>query len=339
MDDTPPTLLHLRSPDGLSLTLMDQGATWLSCQVPMPDGTRREVLLGCPTPAAYAQQTAYIGATIGRYANRIGLAHITHDGQITPVTPSPGSRHQLHGGPDGFDKRRWTVASANGTEVRFTLESADGDQGFPGVLQTQVLVRLVDGLGIDMEFEARVSAPSPVCLTNHSYFNLDATPGDAREHMLSIAASQYLPVDGDLIPLGELAPVQDTGFDFRQPKTLAQDWLKDPQQAASAGYDHAFLLDPACAQMQAPAAVLQASDGRLALQVHTTLPALQMYGGQFLIGAPARDRGEYAACAGIALEPQFLPDSPNHPEWPQPSCWLQPGQVYQHSIHYRFSAR
>ena len=339
MHDTPPTLLHLRSRDGLSLTLMDLGATWLSCQVPLSNGTRREVLLGCPSPAAYAQQTAYLGATIGRYANRLGQARITHAGQVTPVTPNAGSPHQLHGGPEGFDKRRWTIASSSDTEVRFTLESADGDQGFPGELQTQVVVRLTESLGIDMEFEARVTAPSPVCLTNHSYFNLDAAPGDARAHKLSIAASQYLPVDKELIPLGHLASVQDTGFDFRQPKTLAQDWLKDEQQAAGAGYDHAFLLDPACAHMQVPAAVLQASDDLLSMRVHTTLPSLQMYAGQFLTGVPAREDGAYAACAGIALEPQFLPDSPNHPEWPQPSCWLLPGQVYRHSIHYRFSAR
>jgi aldose 1-epimerase len=337
MYDTAPTLLNLISPEGLRLSLMDQGATWLSCQLPLPDGSHREVLLGCPNPKAYAQQTTYMGATIGRYANRIGHSRISHAGQTWPVTPSAGSQHQLHGGPEGFDKRRWNIASASSTEVCFTLESADGDQGFPGAMQVQVVVRLVEGLGIDMEFEARVSAPSPVCLTNHSYFNLDATHLDARQHGLAIASDQYLPVDGDLIPLGHLAPVQDTGFDFRRSKTPAQDWLQDAQQAASAGYDHAFLLNPACAQMQVPAAVLQSSDKRLAMRIHTTLPSLQMYTGQYLGGVPTREGGHYAACAGIALEPQFLPDSPNHPEWPQPSCWLQPGQVYRHSIHYRFS--
>ncbi|WKB53373.1 galactose-1-epimerase [Eleftheria terrae] len=334
----PHHVLTLRHPDGLELTLMDQGATWLSCKVPCADGQRREVLLGAPDAAAYQAQTAYLGATIGRYANRIGGARISHAGRSWQLTANPGSRHQLHGGPQGFDRRRWQLDGHEPTAACLSLVSEDGDQGYPGRLQARVTYRLADARSIEMEAEAEVSAPSPVCLTQHSYFNLDARHGDVRSHRLRVPAAHYLPVDADLIPLGPLAPVAGSGFDFRQAKTLQQDWLRDEQQQASGGYDHALLIDAAeGAALQHPVAELQAGDGGLAMQLYSTLPALQVYAGQYLGGTPSRDGSPYAACAGIALEPQVLPDSPNHPEWPQPSCWLVPGQTYRQLIRWRFA--
>ena len=335
---SPPHVLRLHRAGGLTLTLMDQGATWLSCRVPMSDGALREVLLGCDTPSSYEQQTAYLGATIGRYANRIGQSRIAHEGRSWTLAANPGSRHHLHGGPQGFDRRRWTIESQSDTAVCFSIDSPDGDQGYPGRLQARVTYRLLGDDTIEMDSEARVSAPSPVCLTNHAYFNLDAEAGDVRSHRLRIAADRYTPVDAELIPLGTLDAVAASGFDFRRSKPLHQDWLCDAQQRAGGGYDHAFLLDTGCADMHAPSAELSASDDSLRLQVTTTLPALQLYAGQFLAGTPARDGGTYANCAGVALEAQFLPDSPNHPEWPQPSCWLLPGDVYRHCIRYRFVA-
>jgi aldose 1-epimerase len=331
-------VLRLRSPRGLALALMDQGATWLSCRVPMPDGASREVLLGCDTPSTYAQQTAYLGATIGRYANRIANSSVAHEGLRFALTPNPGSRHQLHGGPQGFDRRRWAIEEHSDTAVCFSIVSPDGDQGYPGRLQARVTYRLLGDDTIEMTSEATVSMSSPVCLTNHAYFNLDAVHADARSHHLRIAAERYLPVDAELIPLGSLAAVSNTGFDFRQLKSLQQDWLCDEQQHAGAGYDHAFLLDPACADMQFPAAELSASDASLRMRVSTTLPSLQLYTGQFLAGTPSRGGGAYSNYSGVALEPQFLPDSPNHPEWPQSSCWLYPGQTYRHSVRYHFAA-
>lgn len=333
-----PRVIVLRNAAGLALRLMDHGATWLSCEVPMPDGGRREVLLGCATPEDYSRQSAYLGATIGRYANRIGESRIEHGGQAWALTPQPGSRHQLHGGPDGFDRRVWTVEQVSDTAAVFSIVSPEGDQGYPGRLEARVTYRLLDDDSIEMLSEARVDAASPVCLTNHAYFNLDGQPGDVRRHRLQVASDRYLPVDADLLALGGLAPVDGSGFDFRQPKTLAQDWLCDTQQHVAGGYDHAFLLDPACRSMDVSAAELVASDERLRMRVMTTLPALQLYAGQFLGGTPKREGGSYAPCSGVALEPGFLPDSPNHPEWPQPSCWLQPDQTYRHVIRYRFIA-
>ena len=214
----------------------------------------------------------------------------------------------------------------------------DGDQGFPGRLQVQLHLRLRGPLSLEMATEAQVSAPCPVAITQHAYFNLDGHLADARGQSLQLQARQWLPVDDDLIPLGPLADVHGTGFDFRSPKPIARDWARDEVQRAGAGFDHAFLLDEACRDLSVPAARLTSADGRLAMALETTMPALQLYAGQMLRGAAAPTGEPIARGAGIALEPQFLPDSPHHPEWPQPSCWLLPGQVYRHLIRWHFEA-
>lgn len=321
--------IRLRQPGGLALALSTRGATWLSCEVPLPGGAARSVILQRAQMTGDAADQAYVGATIGRYANRIAQARIASNGHTWPLAPNPGSRHQLHGGPGGFHVREWQVDALDDTAVTLSLVSPDGDQGYPGRLDAQVIYSLTDALTIEMEAVARVTARSPMCLTNHAYFNLDGAAGDVRRHHLRVAARRYLPVDEQLIPLGTLLDVHGTGFDFRAPKTLLADWLRDPQQRHGGGYDHAFLLDAGCRDLRAPAAVLVSADGTLAMEIRTTLPALQLYAGQFLRGLPF---------AGVALEPQFLPDSPNHPEWPQPSCWLEPGAVYRHTISYTFVA-
>lgn len=330
--------IHLQHPQGLTLSLSTLGAAWLSCDVPMPDGSRRGVILQRRDPPDAATTKAFLGATIGRYANRIGRGRIAHDGQSWALVTDAGSRHQLHGGPKGFHAREWTIAHVGATSVRLSLVSADGDQGYPGELQAEVTYRLTDAMTIDMEAVATVTAPSPVCLTNHAYFNLDGAIGDVRNHRLELTSDRYLPVDAELIPLGMLADVQGTSFDFREAKTLHTHWNHDDQQRQAGGYDHAFLLEPACAGLQQPAAVLTSTDAALQMRLSTTLPAIQLYGGQFLQGVSSPSGLAYPACAAVALEPQFLPDSPNHSEWPQPSCWLKPGEVYRHTIRYAFQA-
>jgi aldose 1-epimerase len=328
--------LQLQHPSGLSLSLSTFGAAWLSCHVPLTDGSRRGVVLQRPARPDAAIRRAYLGATIGRYANRIGQAHIARGPDAWALQPNPGSRHQLHGGPEGFDQREWTVLQSDATSARLCLVSPHGDQGFPGELRVEVTYRLEDA-AIEMEAVATTTADCPVCITNHAYFNLDGTVGDVKRHRLRIAADQFLPVDPELIPLGRLAEVDGTSFDFRAGKPIEEDWMLDDQQRQAHGYDHAFLLDAACAQMAAPAAELASADGALRMSLSTTLPALQFYAGQLLQGVASPTGTPYPPCAAVALEPQFLPDSPNHPEWPQPSCWLAPGKVYRHVIRYAFS--
>ncbi|WP_024552447.1 galactose-1-epimerase [Franconibacter helveticus 513] len=333
-DGQPYRLSTLRNSAGMVVTLMDWGATLLSARVPMNDGTVRETLLGCASPEIYPQQDAFLGASIGRYANRIANATFQLDGQSVSLLPSQGE-NQLHGGPEGFDKRRWRIVRQNEHEVLYSLDSADGDQGFPGELRATAHFRLTDENALCIEYRARVNKPCPVNLTNHAYFNLDGAQDDVREHRLQLFADHYLPVDAQGIPRSGLKAVDGTSFDFRQPKKIAADFLADEDQQLVKGYDHAFLLQ-AQGDASQPAAQVWSSDDKLQMSVYTTAPALQVYTGNFLTGVPAREQGNYQPYQGLALESEFLPDSPNHPEWPQPSCILQPGEDYLSVTEYHF---
>ena len=330
-----PRLIRLENRNGMQITLMDWGATWLSCRVPVADQASREVLLGCPQADQYNQQQVYLGAMIGRYANRIANAHLPYPGRDRKLVASQGE-NLLHGGLDGFDKRRWQVQELSAQHVRFALHSPDGDQGFPGALDVCVSYHLSDDNGVRIEMQAQSDALTTVNLTNHAYFNLDGTTTDVRQHLLQLHADFMLPTDAAGIPVGALARVEGTSFDFRQEKRLSRDFLSDSQQQQAKGYDHSFLLLNQRELRGRPTAILSSADQSLRLELSTSLPSMQLYTGNYLAGTPARDGGEYADYAGVALEPQFLPDSPHHPEWPQPSCWLQPGQEYRHWIQYQF---
>lgn len=333
-DGQPFRLITLRNAQGVVVNVMDWGATLLSARIPLADGSIREALLGCASPEHYTKQAAFLGASVGRYANRIANSRYTLDGETITLTPSQGE-HQLHGGPDGFDKRRWAIATQNDSEVLFTLTSEAGDQGFPGVLNASARYRLTDDNRISIEYRATVDQACPVNLTNHVYFNLDGEQTDVRQHKLQLLADSYLPVDETGIPHEGLKAVSGTSFDFRQPKTIAADFLSDSDQQKVNGYDHAFLLQ---AQGDAKQAVAQlwSQDEKLQMKVYTSAPALQFYSGNFLDGTPSRGTEPYAAWQGLALESEFLPDSPNHPEWPQPDCILRPGEEYVSVTEYQF---
>ena len=330
-------LLTLRNSTGMVVTVMDWGATLLSARVPMPDGSVRETLLGCASPELYVNQAAYLGASVGRYANRIAKSRFSLEGKEIVLLPSQGE-NQLHGGPEGFDKRRWQIVQQNDCEVLFALESADGDQGFPGNLSATALFRLTEDNRISIEYRATVDQPCPVNMTNHAYFNLDGEQTDVRNHKLQILADDYLPVDEMGIPHEGLKSVAGTSFDFRTAKPVAQDFLSDDHQRKVKGYDHAFLLQ-AQGDLTQPAAQVWSADEKLRMNVYTTAPALQFYSGNYLGGTPAREAGDYSDWQGLALESEFLPDSPNHAEWPQPDCVLRPGQEYVSVTDYQFIAR
>lgn len=322
-------VVELVGADGLRLRMLDIGATWWSLQVPVPGEPQpREVLLGGAAPALHLDNRAYLGATVGRVANRIAGAAIERDGRRWALQPQPGSPHQLHGGPDGYDRRRWQLRHHRSDSACWALHSPDGDQGFPGALDIEVTVTLCGDGVVEQQFQARCSAPTPVVLTNHAYFNLDGRPGDVRGHRLQIDASHVAPVDDGLIPLGVLDPVDGGAFDFRS--------LRRIDAKAGGCYDHGLLLRPQARPMQHPAAVLVSGDARLRMRLFSTMPSLQLYTGGHLAGAPARDGGLLAAHAGVALEPQWLPDSVHHPEWPQPPVWLLPGQVWRHTLRLVF---
>jgi aldose 1-epimerase len=257
------------------------------------------------------------------------------DGQTVELVANEGP-HQLHGGPDGWDRRTWTVESHTPQRLVLSLVSPDGDQGWPGEVQARVSYTLGQDLALEIAFETTVSRACPVNLTHHAYFNLDGDAGEATpnvlQHHLQVLAPAWLPVGADLLPSGGLAPVDDSGWDLRELRRLDQAIAAEPALQLGRGYDHALALDPACADALRAAVRLLSSDGRVAMSLATDLPALQVYSGQGLAGVPARDGSAYPAHAGIALEPQYLPDSPNHPVEPPhwPDVVQRPGTRRRH---------
>tara|TARA_R110001583_G_scaffold6499_9_gene32939 strand:- start:38692 stop:39768 length:1077 start_codon:yes stop_codon:yes gene_type:complete len=333
-DGQPAKLVKLHNKNGLSVIFMDIGATWLSCIVPIAD-QQREVLLGVSTMADFKKQTTYLGATVGRYANRIAGGRFNINDQTYQLTTNQAG-NTLHGGVDGFDKRRWEITEQTQYYVRFFLVSEDGDQGFPGQLQVSVCYQLTDDNQVMISYHAITDKPTPINLTNHAYFNLAGAESgtDCRNHTLQIDADHYLPTNEVGIPLDGPTSVEKNSFDFRQPKVITSDFLTETQQQLAKGYDHAFVLNKPC-QQGACAALLSSADKYLALEVLTDKPGMQLYTGNWLAGTPNRSGGEYQDYAGIALEAEFLPDAINHPEW-QPSAILQAGQEYHYQTTYRF---
>jgi len=316
---------------------MDIGATWLSCKIQMQDELR-EVLLGVDSMKKHLEQTAFLGATIGRYANRIKAGQFVIDGQSFQISRQQ-SMNMLHGGLEGFDKRRWQVVEQKEDKITFSLSSADGDQGFPGNLLVHVSYQFSDNDEVSIEYYAKTDKTCPVNLTNHSYFNLmGADLGlDCLGHHLQINADQYLPSYSDGIPVGEIQSVQESSFNFLTKKTIEQDFLADKQQQQQAGYDHAFLLNANVQDAQAVALTLTAPDGSLELIMRTDKPSVHVYTGNFLTGCPSRTDTGYQNHAGIALEAQFPPDSPNNMSWLATPVYLHPQEEYRSTTRYAFN--
>jgi aldose 1-epimerase len=313
---------HLQNDAGLRLGVLDFGATLTALELPV-DGHYRNVLLACE-PADYARQSAYLGAIVGRFANRIGGACLTRDGQHWSLDANEGTTC-LHGGSQSLHNREWQVSELAGDRIRLHTRLADGEQGFPGNLDVNLEYRL-EQQDLVIELTATTDAPTPVNLTSHAYFNLDG--GDVRDHLIRIAADHYLPTDERSIPLGKTEV--EGPFDLRQTRRIGVDWQDHPQLVRCRGYDHCFLLD---GSHDEPAVTLISGDQRLRMEMYTDQPGVQLYTGNWLAGTPARGGGEWQNYQGLCLEAQQLPDSPNRPELGDP--WLLPGQTYRHQTRYR----
>jgi len=339
-DGRPAQLFELKNKCGMTIVLMDIGATWLSCKVPV-DGELREVLLGQKTMADFQLQQSYMGTTVGRVANRIANGQFSIAGIDYQVDTNQAG-NTLHGGTIGFDKRRWavienSVESSETNSVEFELVSPNGDQGFPGELTIKVSYQLTDENEVVISYHGKTTQATPINLTNHAYFNLlGANSGEsALTHHLSVNSDAFLPTCEVGIPTGKWLNVKNSHFDFTTEKAVAQDFMLDNHQQTAKGYDHAFVLDKACIK-GAQAACLTSPDNLVTLDVFTTKPALQLYTGNWLAGTPNRHDGEYRDHAGIALETQFLPDAINNPQWDHPSTILQPEDNYQQQTRYQF---
>jgi galactose mutarotase-like enzyme len=323
------TLLVLGAEPGVVLEVLPLGATVHRLLVTDAAGVRRSVALGHRTAAERLTSGGYIGATVGRYANRIARGRFPlGDGEV--VVPPNDRGNALHGGPAGFDKAEWSVVSEAPDRVELELVSPDGDQGFPGTLTVRA-VYTVEGDVAAVTYTATTDATTVVNLTNHAYFNL-VGDGTIDEHLLTVDADAFTPVDADSIPLGGHLPVDGTPFDLRTPKRLGPVVRAEHEQLARAqGVDHNYVVNGTGLRRHAALAV----DG-LAMELWSDQPGVQVYTGNFLDGTTRGHTGAaYRQGDGIALEPQLFPDSVNHPEWP--SAVLEPGATYSSRIEWRFS--
>jgi aldose 1-epimerase len=305
-------------------------------------GESANVVLGFPRLDDYvAANTPYLGAIVGRYANRIANASFTLDGVRHRLGANEGP-HCLHGGPRGFDKRVWHAVRSRRTQrdvaLTLRLASPDGDQGFPGAVVTEVTYTLSADDRLRIDYRATSDRPTVLNPTSHIYWQLSGEgSGSIDDHVLTVAASRYLPVDRDMIPTGEVAAVTGTPFDLTEPARVGARLREPVEQLATAhGYDHHFVLDPVDPLSPAPAASLDDPASGRRLELATTEPGLQVYSGNHLDGSLAGTSGRlYRQGDGIALETQHCPDSPNRPEFP--STVLRPGRVFASTTVYRLS--
>ena len=320
------------SADGVRLTVLDLGATVARLQVPVPGGGLADVVLGLGSAADYlAPDNPYLGATVGRYANRIAGAHFTLDGTGHELVPNEGTTC-LHGGPGGFHSRRWAVVVGDETSLELEVVSPDRDQGFPGRVTARCRYTVTDD-AVTIEHRATTDAPTVVSLTNHTYFNL-AGGGPVDDHRLTVAADAYLPVDAASIPLGWAEPVQDSPFDFLAGAELGHRMRSPhPQVRHADGIDHAFVLPGGSLRV---AALLEHPSTGRSLEVSTTQSSVQVYTGNKLDGTVEdRSGSPLGPRGGIALECQGHPDAPNQPAFP--STVLRPGEEYRATTVWRFA--
>jgi aldose 1-epimerase len=324
-----------------TMRVLTFGGVIQTFEVPDAAGEVENVVLGYPDlEGYYTEGDPYFGALIGRYGNRIAEGRFTLDGQ-TYQLPLNNGPNTLHGGPGGFSERVWTATDVSDGEVaalQLELVSDDGDQGFPGTLTTTVTYTLDAESRLTVHYEATTDAPTVVNLTQHTYWNLAGEgSGDVYDHELQLNASGFTPVGETLIPTGEIAPVEGTPFDFREPTAIgARIRVADQQLLYGQGYDHNWVLDREddgaregsdSEDALEEAAVLHDPDSGRTLTISTTEPGIQFYSGNFLNGTlVGTGGGVYRQGDGLALETQHFPDSPNQPDFP--STVLRPGEVY-----------
>ena len=329
-------LYILRNKNNMEVCITNFGGRIVSVMVPDKDGQMRDVVLGFDSIQDYISKPSDFGASIGRYANRINQGKFTLDG-VEYQLPRNNYGHCLHGGPQGFQYRVYDAVQLNPQELQLTYVAKDGEEGFPGNITCKVLMKLTDDNAIDIQYEAETDKPTIVNMTNHSYFNLDGDAGSNAEHLLTIDADYYTPVDSTFMTTGEIVPVEDTPMDFRTPMPVGErindfDFV---QLKNGNGYDHNWVLN-AKGDINRRAASLKSQKTGIVLDVYTNEPGVQVYAGNFLDGSLTGKKGiTYNQRASVCLETQKYPDTPNKPEWP--SAVLRPGEKYMSQCIFKFS--
>jgi len=326
--------LYTLTDDQVTIKIMTYGAIVTSIIAPDKDGNKADIVLGFDSLDPYLQQHPYFGATVGRYGNRIANGTFSLDGSTYTLATNNGPNH-LHGGLKGFDKVVWQAELINdqGQEkLQMSYLSIDGEEGYPGNLSVKVQFYLATDGALYIDYFATTDKTTPINLTNHSYFNLNGGSDDILDHEVYIKASRYTPVDEGLIPLGQLAEVAGTPFDFlAQPMPIGARIKEVP-----GGYDHNYVLNDWDSKLNTVARVSEPTTGRT-LEVLTTEPGMQFYTGNFLTGIPGKGGTAYEQHYGFCMETQHFPDSPNQPDFP--SCWLSPGEEYRQTTVYRFGVK
>lgn len=324
------------------MRVTDYGGIVMELQVPDRDGTFSDVVLGFDSADEYSEDSPYLGAIVGRYGNRIAKGRFSIDGKEYLLARNNGENH-LHGGIRAFDKVVWKSEPISGddyTGLRLNYMSPDGEEGYPGNLDVIVTYKLTEQNEWIIEYNATTDQPTVVNLTQHSYFNLSGhASGQNLDHEVLLKADSYTPVDENLIPTGEIAPVSGTPFDFGTSVKIGERIEEsDEQLERGRGYDHNFVLNKSSPDALDLAATVYEPDSGRTLDVYTTEPGVQFYSGNFLDGSVVGKEGaRYRFRNGFCLETQHFPDSPNQPSFP--STLLKPGEVYRSITIYRFGVR
>ena len=329
-------LFVLRNANNMEVCITNFGGRIFSVMVPDREGVMRDVVLGFDSIRDYITIPSDFGASIGRYANRINQGRFTLDG-VEYVLPRNNYGHCLHGGPNGFQYQVYDARQTGPQELEFTYLSKDGEEGFPGNITCKVLMTLTDDNAIDIRYEAETDQPTIVNMTNHSYFNLDGDAGSNSDHLLTIDADYYTPVDSTFMTTGEIAPVEGTPMDFRTatPVGARIDDFDFVQLKNGNGYDHNWVLNTQ-RDITHKCVTLESPKTGIVLDVYTNEPGIQVYAGNFLDGTIMGKKGiVYNQRASVCLETQKYPDTPNKPDWP--SAVLRPGEKYNSHCVFKFS--
>lgn len=323
-------LFTLVNSNGMEVQITNYGGIITSLKVPDRDGNIENIVLGFDNLQDYLDGHPYFGALIGRYGNRIAYGRFDLDGTEYQLATNNGENH-LHGGEKGFDKVLWGAEIIDGETLQLSYLSPDGEEGYPGNLEVMVAYTLTDENELLIDYEARTDKTTHINLTAHSYFNLTGDLSSTiLDHQLKLYAGHYTPVNEQLIPTGEIEQVDGTPFDFQDFNPIGSRIGQ-----VEGGYDHNYVLDDRSDNLSRAAELLDPESGRK-LSVYTTEPGIQFYSGNFLDGSLISPDGiPYQQHAGLCLEPQHFPNSPNQPEFP-PTI-LRPGDIYESQTIYSFS--
>lgn len=328
------TLYSLSNENGVVARITDYGATVTELLVPDRSGAMADIVLGFDDVTGYeSDQNQYFGCIVGRVANRVAQGQFTLNGKQYSLATNNDPNH-LHGGTRGFGQRMWQTKALEGASIRFTYDSAEGEEGYPGAVHVEVLYTLTEDNELRIDYAATTSAPTPINLTNHCYFNLaGAGSGTILDHALQVNAERYTPCDDTMIPTGEIAAVEGTPLDFRQAQRIGER-IEELTPTAAIGYDHNFVLDASAGELDLACRLSEPTSGRV-LEICSTEPGMQFYSGNFLMGQAGKRGTVYVHRGALCLEMQHFPDSINRPSFP--STLLMPGDTYEQSTVHRFT--